>query len=76
MLEQIAADNPDVALDVLNLVLEKEKAAEDGVDCVPAIIIATPAGARIRYYGAPLGNELRTLLEADQHGKHAGDGFF
>ena len=64
VLEQIAADNRDVTLDVLNLVLDKEKAAEYGVDRVPAIIIAAAAGERIRYYGAPLGNELPTLLQA------------
>ena len=63
-LEQIASDNPEVALEVLNLVLDKEKAAEYGVDRVPAIIIAAPGRDRIRYYGAPLGNELPTLLEA------------
>ena len=64
VLEQIAADNHDVTLDVLNLVLDREKAAEYGVDRVPAIIIAAAANERIRYYGAPLGNELPTLLQA------------
>jgi glutaredoxin-like protein len=63
-LQQIAADDPNVALDVLNLVLDKGKAAELGVDRVPAIIIAGPGGDRIRYYGAPLGSELPTLLQA------------
>ncbi|HET9469266.1 MAG TPA: thioredoxin family protein [Vicinamibacterales bacterium] len=63
-LEQIARDNPEVTLDVRNLVLDKEKAAEHGVDRVPAIIVVGPAGDRIRYYGAPLGNELPTLLQA------------
>ena len=63
-LEQIAAENPDVALQVLNLVLDKEKAAEYGVDRVPAIIVSAAGGDRIRYYGAPLGNELPTLLQA------------
>lgn len=63
VLEQIEADNPDVTLDVLNLVLDREKAAEYGVDRVPAIIISA-ASERIRYYGAPLGNELPTLLQA------------
>lgn len=63
-LEQIARENPEVTLDVLNLVLDKEKAAEYGVDRVPAIIVAGPGGNRIRYYGAPLGNELPTLLQA------------
>jgi len=64
VLEQIAADNPDVTVEVLNLVLDKEKAAEYGVDRVPAIIVAAAEGERIRYYGAPLGNELPTLLQA------------
>jgi glutaredoxin-like protein len=64
VLEQIVAENPDVALEVLNLVLDKEKAAEYGVDRVPAVIIAAAGRDRIRYYGAPLGNELPTLLQA------------
>ena len=64
VLEQIVAENPDVALEVLNLVLDKEKAAEYAVDRVPAVIIAAPGRDRIRYYGAPLGNELPTLLQA------------
>jgi glutaredoxin-like protein len=63
-LEQIARDNPGVELEVLNLVLDRQKAAEYGVDRVPAIIIAAPGRDRIRYYGAPLGNELPTLLQA------------
>jgi glutaredoxin-like protein len=63
-LERIASDNPAVALEVLNLVLDKDKAAEYGVDRVPAIVIMAAGRDRIRYYGAPLGNELPTLLEA------------
>jgi glutaredoxin-like protein len=64
VLEEIVDENPDVALEVLNLVLDKDKAAEYDVDRVPAVIIAGPGGDRIRYYGAPLGNELPTLLQA------------
>ena len=64
MLEQIAEDDPGVALEVLNFVLDKDKAAEYGVDRVPAIIVAAPQGNRIRYYGAPLGNERPMLLQA------------
>ena len=62
VLEEIVEENADVSLDVLNLVLDKEKAAEYAVDRVPAIVIAAPGRDRIRYYGAPLGNELPTLL--------------
>jgi glutaredoxin-like protein len=64
VLEQIVAENPDVALEVLNLVLDKEKAVEYGVDRVPAVIVSSAGRDRIRYYGAPLGNELPTLLQA------------
>lgn len=64
VLEQIVLENPDIELEVLNLVLDKEKAAEYGVDRVPAVIVAAPGRERIRYYGAPLGNELPTLLQA------------
>lgn len=63
-LEQIVRDLPEVTLETLNLVLDKDKATEYGVDRVPAVIIAAPGGDRIRYYGAPLGNELPTLVEA------------
>lgn len=64
MLEQIVAEHDQVTLETLNLVLDKEKAAEYGVDRVPAVIIDAPGRNRIRYYGAPLGNELPTFVEA------------
>ena len=63
-LEAIVRDSPGVTLQVLNLVLDREQAAELGVDRVPAVILSSAAGNRIRYYGAPLGNELPTLHEA------------
>ena len=63
-LEQIAGDNPGVTLEVLNLVLDKNTADEYGVDRVPALILSSNGNNRIRYYGAPLGNELSTLLQA------------
>lgn len=63
-LEQLAEADEHVILETLNLVLDKERAAENGVDRVPAIVISAPGRDRIRYYGAPLGNEWPTLLEA------------
>jgi glutaredoxin-like protein len=63
-LEQIAQSDAHVTLEVLNLVLDKERAAEYGVDRVPAVVIAAPGRDRVRYYGAPLGNEWPTLIEA------------
>lgn len=63
-LEQIARDDPRVTVEVFNLVLDKERAAEYDVDRVPAVIVETTGGGRIRYYGAPLGRELPTLTQA------------
>jgi glutaredoxin-like protein len=63
-LEQMAREDGSVAVDTFNLVLDKDKAAEYGVDRVPAVIVEGSDGARIRYYGAPLGRELPTLKEA------------
>jgi glutaredoxin-like protein len=63
-LEHIAEAHEDVELETLNLVLDKEKADEYGVDRVPAVVITGPGRDRIRYYGAPLGYELPTMVEA------------
>ena len=63
-LQQIVDRDEHVTLETLNLVLDKERAAEYGVDRVPAVIVDAPGRNRIRYYGAPLGNELPTMLEA------------
>jgi glutaredoxin-like protein len=63
-LEQIARDDPRITIEVLNLVLDKAKAADYEVDRVPAVIIEGAVGGRIRYYGAPLGRELPTLTQA------------
>jgi glutaredoxin-like protein len=63
-LEQIATEHDHVTLVVLNLVLDSDKAAEYSVDRAPAIIVKAAGRDRIRYYGAPLGNELPTLMEA------------
>jgi glutaredoxin-like protein len=60
----MVAEYQNVTLETLNLVLDKEKATEYGVDRVPAVIIAAPGRDRIRYYGAPLGHELHTLTDA------------
>jgi glutaredoxin-like protein len=64
VLEQIARDNEQITLETLNLVLDKDKAAEYGVDRVPAVIVSGEGGDRLRFYGAPVGNELPTLVEA------------
>jgi glutaredoxin-like protein len=64
LLEQLAGLNERITLEKLNLVLDKDRAAQYGVDRVPAIVVSAPGRDRIRFYGAPFGNELMSLVEA------------
>ena len=73
VLEEIVAENPDIALEVLNLVLDKEKAAEYGVDRVPAVIIAC---ARLRSHSLlrrAAGQRAADAAAGDQHGRDRRD---
>jgi glutaredoxin-like protein len=64
LLEQIAELSDHITLDKLNLVLDKDKAAQYDVDRVPATLISAPGTDRIRFYGAPFGSELMSFAEA------------
>lgn len=64
LLQQLADLSPHISLETMNLVLEKGRAEEYGIDRVPAIVISAPRRERIRFYGAPLGYELASLVEA------------
>ncbi len=66
LLEQIAEVAPQVRVERLNLVLDKDRAAEYGVDRVPATVIASGDRRLVRFYGAPDGYELASLLEGIQ----------
>ena len=68
LLEEVAALSDKLSLEILNLLLDKEKAAEYGIDKVPATAIldatSEPNDYGIRYYGLPAGYEFSTLLDA------------
>lgn len=64
LLEQLTELSPHVTLETRNLVLDKESAEQYRVDRVPAIVVASAGRDRIRFYGAPFGNELMSLVEA------------
>lgn len=64
LLQQLIELSPHITLETVNLVLEKERAEEYGVDRVPAIVISAPSGNRIRFFGAPIGYELASFLQA------------
>jgi glutaredoxin-like protein len=64
LLQQLAELSPYISLETMNLILEKGRAEEYGVDRVPATIVSAPRRERIRFYGAPLGYELPSLVQA------------
>jgi glutaredoxin-like protein len=64
LLEQLADMNPYITIETFNLVLDTERAAQHGIDRVPAIVVCSPDRDRIRFYGAPFGHEMMSLLES------------
>ena len=64
LLEELSALSDKLSVEVHNLVLEKEKAAEYGVDKVPATIVRNGKDYGIRFFGIPAGYEFSTLLDA------------
>jgi glutaredoxin-like protein len=65
LLQQLIELSPHITLETMNLVLEKERAEEyGGVDRVPAIVMSAPGRNRIRFFGAPIGYELASFLQA------------
>jgi glutaredoxin-like protein len=64
LLQQLAELSPHISLESMNVVLEKGRAEEYGIDRVPAIVVSAPRRERIRFYGAPFGYELASLIQA------------
>jgi glutaredoxin-like protein len=64
LLEQIKELSDRITIQILNLVIDKDTAGQLGIDRVPALVVSAPGRDRIRFVGAPLGNELMSLVEA------------
>ncbi len=64
LLEQIKELTDCITIETLNLMIEKDRAEQHGIDRVPAIVVSAPGRDRIRFYGAPFGNELMSLVDA------------
>lgn len=64
LLEQIKELTDRITIETLNLVIDKDRAEQHGIDRVPAIVVSAPGRNRIRFYGAPFGNELISLVDA------------
>jgi len=64
LLEELAGLSEKLQLEVLDLQIEPDRAAEHGIDQVPGTVIFGPAAVPLRYFGTPSGYEFATLLQA------------
>ncbi len=64
IVQALAGANPLVTVEVKNLVLDAEEAVAFGVSRVPAVAIVGDRDRGLRFYGAPEGYELVSLLDA------------
>ncbi len=70
ILDELPALSDKIAIEEVNFALEKEKAAQYGIDRVPALALVThdaagaPRDTRMRFLGTPSGYEFVSLVQA------------
>jgi alkyl hydroperoxide reductase subunit AhpF len=64
LLEEVAATSEKISIEVFNILIDREKAAEYGVDKVPATVVRNWKDFGIRFYGLPAGYEFSNLIDA------------
>jgi glutaredoxin-like protein len=64
LLEEVSSLSEKVELQVFDFSADKDKAAEFGIDKIPALVIMGEKDHGIRFYGIPSGYEYTSLVEA------------
>ena len=65
VVNELAELSPKIAVEEVNLVLDRERSSQFGVEHVPAIaLLKDGADTRMRFLGAPAGYEFMSLVEA------------
>jgi glutaredoxin-like protein len=65
VVNELAELSAKIAVEEVNLVLDRERASQFGVEHVPAIVLLKDgADTRMRFLGAPAGYEFMSLVEA------------
>jgi len=60
--QELASLTDKIKVEVFDLMKDKEKAAQMGVDKVPATVIRNDKGTQVKFYGMPAGYEFSTFL--------------
>jgi alkyl hydroperoxide reductase subunit AhpF len=64
LVREVAELNDHLSVEVLNLAIDRERAAAYGVDQVPAIVVEGARDYGIRFFGIPSGYEFSNLIDA------------
>ncbi|MFB0566801.1 MAG: thioredoxin family protein [Candidatus Aminicenantaceae bacterium] len=64
LLEEVSSLSDKINLTIYDFVGDKEKAAEYGIDKIPAIVVMGEEDFGIRFFGIPSGYEYASLIEA------------
>jgi glutaredoxin-like protein len=65
VLEEVLSLNEHLSLEEVNLVLDRDRAAQYGIESIPAVVLLRDgADTRMRFLGAPAGYEFMSLIEA------------
>jgi alkyl hydroperoxide reductase subunit AhpF len=65
LLDEVASLHELLRVEEVNFVLERERAAQYGIEHIPAIVLlAGDEDTRMRFLGAPSGYEFTSLIEA------------
>jgi alkyl hydroperoxide reductase subunit AhpF len=64
LVREVAELSDQITVEVLNLAIDRERAAAYGVDLVPAIVVEGSRDYGIRFYGVPLGYEFSNLVDS------------
>jgi len=64
LMREVAECSDQVGLEILNLHIDREKAASYGVDRVPAVVVEGKRDFGVRFFGVPAGYEFTNLIDA------------
>jgi len=64
MVDRVASVSDQITVEEFNLVLDTDQVEAYGIQRVPAIAVVGESDVGIRFYGAPEGHELVSLVEA------------
>ena len=63
LMEELAGLTPKIALETVDFYGQPDIAREQEVTRIPAIVLSADETARVKFYGAPMGYEMATIVE-------------